>query len=284
MLIFNSNTKLQLDNFLADPSHGLLIEGEMGAGKSTVADYIASQLLRIGPDKLSEYPYFKRITPIKNAISIEEIRLSKQFFGLRTLGHNPIRRVLIVEDAGRMTTEAQNALLKFLEEPPADTVIIFTSNPESHLLPTIYSRMQRLTVLPPAKNALGELFDGQYTVGEIDKAYLISGGNLGLMNSILNNDERHPLVSSITLAKEIVSQSKFERLARVDKLSKDRDQLPNLLLAMERLLSLAIRQSGISTEKTLAISAALSKVLSAREALARTPNIKMLLTDLFLNI
>ena len=144
--------------------------------------------------------------------------------------------------------------------------------------------MQRLTVLPPAKNALGELFDGQYTVGEIDKAYLISGGNLGLMNSILNNDERHPLVSSITLAKEIVSQSKFERLARVDKLSKDRDQLPNLLLAMERLLSLAIRQSGISTEKTLAISAALSKVLSAREALARTPNIKMLLTDLFLNI
>ncbi len=282
--IFNAVTKRNIDSFLSNPSHGLMIEGESGAGKATVANFLAAKLLEIDSAKLADYPYFKKILPIKNTISIEEVRLSKQFFGLRTLGKKSIRRVLIVEDAGRMTTEAQNALLKLLEEPPVDTVIIFTVNPEQQLLPTINSRMQHVTILPPAKEDIDRFFRLQFSLSEIQKAYLISGGQVGLMASILAADTTHSLVSAISMAKEIIGQSKFERLARVDKLSKEKDQLPNLLLAMERLFNVALRQTTTSIDKTKTIMQALSKVLSAREALKHNPNMRMLLTDLFLSI
>lgn len=75
-----------------------------------------------------------------NTIGIEEIKnMQKKIF------FKPIKsptKAVILEDAQLLTTQAQNALLKILEEPPNHTIIILSSNSKEPLLPTIISRCQ----------------------------------------------------------------------------------------------------------------------------------------------
>ncbi len=76
------------------------------------------------------------------SIGIEEVKnMQKKIF------FKPIKsefKAVIIEDAQLLTTEAQNALLKVLEEPPANTILILGSDSKEALLPTILSRCQIL--------------------------------------------------------------------------------------------------------------------------------------------
>ena len=66
-------------------------------------------------------------------------------------------RVAIVEHAERMNEDAQNALLKTLEEPPAAVTLILCADEEDRLLPTVRSRCVRLRVAPLGTRAIEEL-------------------------------------------------------------------------------------------------------------------------------
>jgi DNA polymerase III gamma/tau subunit len=87
----------------------------------------------------------------KQSIGIEDVKLMQKKIVLK-----PIRspqKAVIIEDAHLLTTEAQNALLKVLEEPPANTILILGANTKESLLPTILSRCQ-LFVLEEDKKKL----------------------------------------------------------------------------------------------------------------------------------
>ena len=90
-------------------------------------------------------------------------------------------RVTIFEDAERMTEEASNALLKTLEEPPSQSLLILLSSQEAQLLPTIKSRCIKLKLNPmPVKEIIDHL-RANYSIKE-DTAHLIgllSKGCLG---------------------------------------------------------------------------------------------------------
>lgn len=75
-----------------------------------------------------------------NAIKIEQIRDLKQTLSLKPL--NGTKKATIIYAAQNLTSEAQNALLKTLEEPPEDTVIFLCTPNENLLLPTIMSRCE----------------------------------------------------------------------------------------------------------------------------------------------
>ncbi|MBM3602210.1 MAG: hypothetical protein FJX22_00295 [Alphaproteobacteria bacterium] len=77
-------------------------------------------------------------------ITIDQIRRLTDFLRLAS-GHDGWR-IAIVDQAHSMTRQAQNALLKSLEEPPAQTLILLTTPLASALLPTIRSRCRRLAV------------------------------------------------------------------------------------------------------------------------------------------
>lgn len=80
----------------------------------------------------------------KEAIGIEEIRnLQKKIFFKPLKGKN---KVTVIKDAHNLTIEAQNALLKLLEEPPANTYIMLTAESKNNLLPTILSRCTIITL------------------------------------------------------------------------------------------------------------------------------------------
>jgi DNA polymerase III delta prime subunit len=74
------------------------------------------------------------------SIGIDEIKLLHQKIFLKPI--NSDQKIVILDDAHLLTTEAQNALLKVLEEPPERTIIILSSATTDALLPTIISRCQ----------------------------------------------------------------------------------------------------------------------------------------------
>lgn len=286
-LILHKLTDNQIKKFLSSPSHALLLEGAAGSGKGAVAAHIAANLLKIDAEKLESYPYVLKVVPENKVISIETVRLIQKFMNLKTVGTNPIRRILMMEDAETMTTEAQNALLKLLEEPPADTVLILTSQLHHSLLPTIYSRLQKISVKAPDKDELRSFFEAAgFAPKDFDRAYFISEGQAGLLHALLSEDTTHSLNNSISEAKQLASSTVFERLASVDRLAKRKEQIPELLYALERIYkSVLVGASEKNNDRMVKQShQALKLILKAQSKLTHNPNAKLLLTDLFLNI
>lgn len=80
-------------------------------------------------------------------MGIAEARKIKQHFSLKP--YSAISRVVIMEDASSMTHEAQNALLKTLEEPPEEAMLILGAPSDANLLPTVLSRCEIIRLPSP---------------------------------------------------------------------------------------------------------------------------------------
>lgn len=95
----------------------------------------------------NEHPDIRWIKPAKNkSIKIEEIRGIKDFLSLKPF-ESPLSAA-VIEDAHMMTTDASNALLKVLEEPPGDSTIILISDKKELLLATVLSRCSEVRFTP----------------------------------------------------------------------------------------------------------------------------------------
>lgn len=283
-LLLHEQTAKQIEAFLARPVHAVLIEGPAGSGKGSLASYLAAQLLSISESGLANHSFFMRIEQ-NGAISIDTIRLLQEFVKLKTIGSQPIRRAIIIEQAQTMTLEAQNAFLKLLEEPPTDTIIILTATPNQSLLPTIYSRLQKIQLKTPVKADLTKFFTS-HPEAEVERAYYMSNGQVGLMQALLNKDTEHPLSASIAEAKAIFRLSPFERLIKIDHWSKNKEQLPIFLHALSLVSHAVLVQATEKNDERLMKKShtVLRHITYTQSILKHNPNTKLLLTDLMLNI
>ena len=100
-------------------------------------------------------------------------------------------RIGIVESADRMNEDAQNALLRTLEEPPAGTVIVLCADDEDRLLPTIRSRCVRVRLGPVGPRAIEELLASRGLADAPTAARLarLSGGRPGLAIALARDPE-----------------------------------------------------------------------------------------------
>ncbi|MFC1621618.1 ATP-binding protein [Candidatus Omnitrophota bacterium] len=142
-----------------------LFFGPDGVGKRTTAiefakainhDDVASRKIDSGnhPDVFIIYPERKA-----GSIKIEKIR--EMIYQASLKPYEAKKRICIVSDAEAMTLEAQNALLKLLEEPPQNHIFILTASNASALLPTVLSRCKVLKFYSLGHDMIQEFLKAQ---------------------------------------------------------------------------------------------------------------------------
>ena len=124
-------------------NHAYMFEGIEGIGKETFAEELSKILLET--DHLENAPDCIRIKPDGNSIKIAQIRNLQSDIIIKP--HKKYK-IYIIDKSEKMTTEAQNALLKTLEEPPEYAIIILVANNKESLLPTIRSRCEIIKFTP----------------------------------------------------------------------------------------------------------------------------------------
>ncbi|MEK7059603.1 MAG: AAA family ATPase [Patescibacteria group bacterium] len=281
-LVLHPLTRQQLEGFVTIPSHAMLLVGRVGSGKQTVASRLAELVLELPTGSLDEYPYKLIINPDEGkTIGIEAVRQLEHFLSLRvpSKGHN---RVVIIEDSHKLTTEAQNALLKTLEEPPAGTIVIMTAAHEQSLLPTIRSRAQIIQIKKPDETAIKAHFEGHnFDIEDIKRAYAISAGLVGLMSALLEQSD-HPLTEATDRARQLLSQSVYERLLSVDELAKQRELAIDVTAILQQMAHISLQTAtGKPAAKWQAV---LTASYQCSQDLASSAQPKLALTRLMLNL
>ncbi|WP_407856554.1 DNA polymerase III subunit delta' [Enterococcus hailinensis] len=135
-------------------AHAYLFEGDQGTGKAALALWFTKHLfcldlqdnmpcekcnncLRINS---REHPDVVEIEPDGQSIKVDQIRALQS--ELTKSGFESAKKVVIIHQAEKMNTNSANSLLKFLEEPPANFMIILETQSLGKILPTIRSRCQ----------------------------------------------------------------------------------------------------------------------------------------------
>ncbi len=162
-LIGNVNIKAAITNSLREQRlpHALLIEGDVGNGRHTLAKFLAKAIVcesetapcgECGGCKAAEssnHPDITTIAPEENKknIAVAQIRELKAATLIKP--HQAHAKVFVIDHADTMNDQSQNALLKVLEEPPAATYFILIAESKASFLETIISRCVVLTLSTP---------------------------------------------------------------------------------------------------------------------------------------
>ena len=140
--------------------HAVLLAGPRGVGKRAAAAWIARG--RIGQGEQPALPQFPFERPEhadlhwleppedKQGILIDQVR--ELVGNLQLTSYEGRGKVAVIEPANTMTNSAANSLLKTLEEPPGDALLILVADRIGRLPATVFSRCQRIDFAPPAES------------------------------------------------------------------------------------------------------------------------------------
>jgi DNA polymerase III subunit delta' len=190
--------------------HAILLSGPRGIGKATLAfrfarlllakrDHSAAAAAESGLAVDPESGVFRRVAAgghadlltveraydprrrrLRGEIVVEDARKITSFFRLTAAEEG--WRIVIVDGAEEMNRSAANAVLKILEEPPRQALLLLVSHSPGRLLPTIRSRCRRLPLVPLARSLVTQLlrrYHPELAQAEVEALAALSDGSIG---------------------------------------------------------------------------------------------------------
>ncbi len=274
-------------------SHSYLFVGQEGIGKKLFANEFAKMILCLGNKKACDRcdscikfnsdnnPDFVMIEPDGNSIKISQIREMQDNVFKKPIVSN--KKVFIIDNSDKMTEEAQNSLLKTLEEPPEYVIIILISSNENKLLNTIKSRCLKISFNSiPTKDIVDYIAKKEIMTNPSDSLLAMCNGSIGKLIKINQNLEEYSEIEKNTHALingEISNVVKM--INNFDILYKSKDIVLNLLDYMIVIIYEHINKDKDYRRKFLNLISIIEK---SKLKLMSNANYDMCIDDLLLKI
>ena len=213
------------DNTTQDMTHAWLFTGPPGSGRSNAAVAFAAALLceyggcnsclNCRTASAGTHADIELIETKGLSIKIDEIRelITRASWSPSVGGY----RVVVIEDADRLTESAANALLKAIEEPGLRTVWLLCAPSVTDVLPTIRSRTRSIVLRTPSTGAVAKLLEGEdINATMANFAARASQGHIGRARHLaLNEDARNRRTAILKLSLLITDLASAFKAAQV---------------------------------------------------------------------
>lgn len=246
-IIGQEQIKEHLQNALSTGkiSHAYIINGEKSTGKEFIAKVFAMALQcekgEIDPCQechsckqalTNNHPDIIRVVHEKpNTISVDDIRAQVN----NDVGIKPYSgpyKVYIINEAEKMTPQAQNAILKTLEEPPAYAVILLLTSNVNSLLPTILSRCVVLNMKPVADELVKKYLMEQLQVPDYKAEVCVAfaRGNIGKAKALASSEDFENVKNeALALLKYIQDMELGEIISAIKKITEYKFEINDYL-------------------------------------------------------
>lgn len=216
-------------------SHAYVINGERFSGKEFIANVFAMALQCEHPDGVEpcqqchsckqalsgNQPDIIRVTHEKpNTIGVDDIRTQINT-DIAIKPYSSPRKIYIIQEGEKMTAQAQNALLKTLEEPPAYAVILILTTNMDALLPTILSRCVVLNMKPVRDDLVKKYLMEELKIPDYKANVCVAfaRGNLGKARQLASSEEfDHIKEEAVSMLKYVQDMEINEMLAAIKKI------------------------------------------------------------------
>ena len=218
-------------------SHAHLIAGEDGIGKSKLANILAKFILN--GDLNREYVDIINYKSSKASFGVDDVRdiieeISKKPF-------EGEKKVIIIHEGNKLTVQAQNALLKTIEEPPVGVHIILLCESLELILDTIKSRCEIYKLTPLTKDELYNYIEYKgfnYNDNEIKSAIAFSEGIPGRIDRYFNDDSLKELRNKVIQLIKDLNQKDMEFILEQEEnligLKDNKEEVLNILSSFIR--------------------------------------------------
>ena len=234
-------------------SHAVLIEGEKGTGRKELALWLAKAILCKEENRPCGSCSVCRKIENKNhpdveifggnggarSFHIDEVRAIKESLWLAP--NESEQKVYVLLNIEHMTQEAQNALLKSLEEPPAHARFILTCDNRRSLLDTIISRSTVYTLEPPTREECALVLRERFPERSEREAELFAiayGGNFGAASSAVSEGKKEIVLLAAKTPELLKKGESYVLAAELSAKCKTREELSEFF---ERLLNITGR-------------------------------------------
>ena len=212
-------------------SHAHLIAGEDGVGKGKLANILAKFILNGDLDR--EYVDIINYSSEKSSFGVDDVR-----YIIEEVYKKPFekdKKVIIIHEGNKLTIQAQNALLKTIEEPPKGVYIIILCESLELILDTIKSRCEIYKLKPLTKSELYEYIKIKkfnYDENEIKSAIAFSEGVPGRIDRYFNDDKLRELRNNIVILIKNLNKNDLEDILQQEEsfsnLKNDKEEVLNI--------------------------------------------------------
>lgn len=221
-------------------SHAYILNGEIGSGKKLLSDIFAATLQCEEHGKnpcgkcksclqasSGNHPDIIKVTHEKASVSVDDIRTQVNAdIDIKPYSSN--YKIYIIEDADKMTEQAQNALLKTIEEPPAYAVIMLLVTNKNKLLQTILSRCVTLNLKPVPVEQITKYLMMEYQVPDYNAeiAAKFSQGVIGKAIRYSASEEFNEMKDKVLhLIKYVENMQVYEMLEGIKQLGEHKQEI-----------------------------------------------------------